>query len=228
MVALIYRIHKWIGVGIGVVLVMWVMTGILIPGDERPTRRHDLAGLARAMVPPAVAIRVAQASQPSPGAITSVTLGALGDRPVYEVRWEEDGRIVDAVSGGMLDIDEARARALAEAEYPGGRIRSVEQIHRRDRGYQFGLFPVWRIRFDDQAGTWVHVATREARVVLNTRWDRAKTTMRGLHTFATLRILRIPGDGIYPLLLTASLIALAGIFTGYYLSLPKSCRPGGR
>jgi len=180
VVALIYRIHKRIGVGIGAVLVMWVMTGMLIPGDERPTRRHDLAGLARAKVPPAVAITVAQ------------------------------------------------ARALAEAEYPEGKIRSVEQIHRRDRGSQFGLFPVWRIQYDDEGGAWVQVATREARVVRNTRWDRAKTTMRGLHTFATLRILRIPGDGIYALLVSPSLIALAGIFTGYYLSPPKSWRPGGR
>jgi hypothetical protein len=225
MTALIYRIHKWIGIGIGMVLGMWLVTGILIPGDERPARQHGAASLERAMVPPAAAIGVARTEHPSAGGVTGVTLGVLGDRPVYEIRWEEDGRMVDAVSGEVIEVDERRARAVAEAEYPEGRILSVEQIHRRDRGFQYGLFPVWRVRFDDEAGTWVHVGTREARVVRNTRWDRARTTMRGLHTFATLHVLRIPGDGIYALLVTAGLVGLAGILTGYYLSLSGSWRP---
>ena len=227
MTALIYRIHKWIGVGIGMVLVMWLLTGILIPGGEEPVRHQGAASLERAMVPPAVAIAAARSDRPAGDAVTGVTLGVLADQPVYEVRWEEDGRLVDAVSGAIVEVDEHRARAVAEAEYPGGRILSVEQIHRRDRGFQYGLFPVWRIRFDDEAGTYVHVGTREARVVRNTRWDRARTTLRGLHTFATLQLFRIPGDVIYALLVTAALVALAGTVTGYYLSLPKSWRPHG-
>jgi len=159
--------------------------------------------------------------------VTGVTLGVLSERPVYEIRWEGDGRMVDAVTGAVVEVDESRARAVAAAEYPGGRILSVEQIHQRDRGFQYGLFPVWRIRFDDEAGTYVHVGTREARVVRNTRWDRARTTLRGLHTFATLHLFRIPGEGIYALLVAAALVALAGILTGYWLSLPRSWRPGG-
>jgi Na+-transporting NADH:ubiquinone oxidoreductase subunit F len=223
---LVHRIHKWIGVTIGMVLVMWLLTGILIPGDEVPARHPGAASLERAIVSPAAAIAAARAGRPAGDAVMGVTLGVLGDQPVYEVRWEGDGRMVDAVSGTVVEVDERRARAVAEAEYPGGRILSVEQIHRPDRGFQYALFPVWRIRFDDGAGTWVHVGTREGRVVRNTRWDRARTTMRGLHTFATLRVLRIPGDGIYPLLVTAALVALAGVLTGYWLSLPRSWRPG--
>ena len=225
MIALIYRIHKWIGVGIGMVLVMWLLTGILIPGEEGPARRRGTASLEQAMVPPAVAIAAARAVRPSGDPVTGVMLGVLGERPVYEIRWEGDGRMVDAVTGAVVEVDESRARAVAESEYSGGMIVAVEQIHRRDRGFQYGLFPVWRIRFDDEAGTYVHVGTREARVVRNTRWDRARTTLRGLHTFATLRVLRIPGDGIYALLVAAALVALAGILTGYWLSLPRSWRP---
>jgi hypothetical protein len=193
MVVRVHRIHKWIGVGIGLVLVMWLVTGILITGEDEPPGPHAVASLAGAVVPPSVAMAVAQASRPFPGPIISVTLGALRDRPVYEVRWKEVGRIVDTVAGEILEVDEAWAHALAEPERQAARITSVEQIHRRDRGYQFGLLPVRR---------------------------------GGLHTFATLRSVRLPDECIYPLLVTASLVALAGILTGYQLSLPSAWRPG--
>jgi len=130
-------------------------------------------------------------------------------------------------TGAVVEVDESRARAVVEAEHPWGRILSVEQIHQRDRGFQYDLFPVWRIRFDDEAGTYVHVGTREARVVRNTHRDRARTTRRGLHTFAKLHLLRIPGKGIYALLVAAAFAALTGILTGYWLSLQNSWRPRG-
>ncbi len=223
MIRLFYKVHKWIGVGIGLILLMWIVTGMLLGGGGggRPSEPPDYS---RATVSPASAVAVAAASDSALGRVNGVVLDLIAGRLVYRVTAAR-GRaaLVDAATGAPIVIGEALVREVAATIAPEAAVGGVVRLKRHDGGYPRGPLPAWRVVLGDQAETWVHL-NRDGQVSSNTRDQRRKAVFHDLHTFATLRQAHLGPGTIRILFMVASVISLAVVGTGYYLSLPRRWR----
>ena len=222
MLRLFYKVHKWVGIGIGVIFLMWIVTGILIAGGDTPKGPGDgPPDFSRATVAPAAALALATSGDSALTGVRSVEFEQLGPHFIYRIRGKGRTVLVDAERGERLIVDEALARRLAEETVPGAGIRSAELIRAFDRGYGNGSLPVWRVTLDDEAGTLVHLSVRDGVLGTSTGSKRMHLTMHNLHTFATLKALGLARGPIRWLLVVASVISLVVVVTGYYMSLPK-------
>lgn len=217
-----YKVHKWVGVAIGAVLLMWIVTGVLLSaGEGRGAGRADPPDYGKATVAPAAAAAAATAGDSGLRGIRTIELDRLGDRVIYRVKGSPRGTaLIDAATGARIVITESLARELAQRTVPGGTISSAELIRANDRGYP-GSLPAWRVRFADGEATWFHVGAQDGLISISTTTSRTSSTLHGLHTFGSLTALHIERRHIRLLLIGASLVALAVVVTGYVLSLPR-------
>lgn len=219
---LIFKVHKWVGIGIGVILLMWIVTGVLLAGGDTPRASDDAPpDFGRATVAPAAALALATSGDSALTGVRSVEFQQLGSHFIYRIRGKGRTVVVDAERGERLVMDEALARRVAVEAVPGATIRSAELIRAHDRGYGSGSLPAWRVTLDDEAGTLVHLSVRDGVLGTSTGAKRMHLTMHNLHTFATLKVLGLPRGPVRWLLILASVISLVGVVTGYFMSLPK-------
>jgi hypothetical protein len=105
---LIYKWHKWIGVSVGVILAMWLFTGIVMVTGPRPpsppTPRLDFS---------AAVISPAQASAKSRTPVTRIDLIAIGTAPVYKLSTASGTVLVDARNGELVVINDSLAMVIA-------------------------------------------------------------------------------------------------------------------
>lgn len=223
MIRLFYKVHKWIGVGIGLILLMWIVTGVLIGGGGggRPAAPPDYT---RATVSPAAAVAAAALGDSGLTEVRAVVLDMLAGRLVYRLSAPRGrGMLVDAATGERLQIGESLAREVAAALAPRAGVREVVRLEGYDGGFPRGMLPAWRVVLNDEAGTWVHLS-RDGQASSNTREQRRKSVYHDLHTFATLQQLHLGRPAIRFLFVVASVISLGVVVTGYYLSLPRRWR----
>jgi uncharacterized iron-regulated membrane protein len=224
----IRNLHKWIGIAIGLVLLLWIGTGVLMVLPHRST-----TGAApgydwqHAAITPAQAVSLAQGRDA--GGLTRVSgldLHRLADRLVYRVHFEDGSvRLVDAASGGLVVLDSATATVVARTAFGvEGEPVSVERLERYDVRYAAGPLPAIRVAFDDPARTVAYVGVRDGTVRGGGTGHRVRAIISGLHTFYPLRALVGSARIEVGLLLLACAIGIAGIATGYWLALPRRLR----
>jgi hypothetical protein len=220
-----YKVHKWVGVAVGVVLLMWIVTGVLLSASEgRGKGRAAAPDYSRATVSPASAVMAASAGDSGLRDVRAIELDRLGDRVIYRVKGTPRGiALIDAATGERFTIDEPLARELAQRALPQGSVASAELIRANDRGYP-GSLPAWRVKFGDAEATWFHLGVLDGIASISTTGSRTSSTLHGLHTFGSLTALHIERRHIRLLLIAASLVALAVVATGYILSLPRRRR----
>lgn len=199
---LLRRVHIWAGWLIGVPLLFWTLSGLVM--TLRPieaVRGTDL----RVAPPPFAAtgpLRAPRVAMP----LTALSLEMQGGRLVWIATFPGGARRADPVSGAWLPaVTAVEARALADAAYrPDSAIAAVTRTPadrppldlRRPR-------PAWRVAFVD--GTHVYVDADTGQVLaLRTRWWRLHDWMWGLH----IMDLRGREDTHHPLLTGFAALAL--------------------
>jgi hypothetical protein len=221
----VYKVHKWVGVAVGVVLLMWIVTGVLLSaGEGMVNPRKEPPDYAKATVSPAAALALAAAGDTANIGRATLELDQVGARAVYRVSIPSRGAtLIDAANGERVTITDSIARALAARAVPGEAIQSVALVRNRERGYS-GSLPAWKAAFGDAEGTWLYVGAQDGRIGISTAVSRTSRVVGGLHTFGSLSALHIARRHIRLLLIGASVVALAVVLTGYLLSLPRRRR----
>ncbi len=217
-----YKVHKWVGVGIGLVLLMWIVTGMLLGGGEGRPREAGPPDFSRAVVAPAAAAALAQAGDSALATVRGVELAQLGGALFYRVRGEGGTVLVNAERPERFIVSDSLARGVAQAMFPEGSVQGVELLRRHDAAYPAGALPAWRVSFGDRRGTQVHVALRDGQLSVSNGDLRLNRTLHDLHTFAAFRVTGLGRVPTRRLLTAASAIALVVVLTGYYMSLPRA------
>jgi uncharacterized iron-regulated membrane protein len=228
---LLFRTHIWLGWIVGVQLLLWMASGLVmsflpietVRGEhlraEQPVRPLPTGGL----VAPDAILR--SAAKPA----DSLTLGHLLDRPVYLLA--ADGKpfaLFDAQTGERLAIEGEMATRIARAGYAGTGVaiearpiasgKAVREF-RRDA-------PAYAVRFDDADGTilYVHAVSGKIEAVRTGRW-RFYDLMWGLHIMDW----RGREDFNHPLLIAAALLGTVTVAGGLALLLLRlrGRRPNG-
>jgi uncharacterized iron-regulated membrane protein len=209
---LIYKWHKWIGVSVGVILAMWLFTGIIMVAGPRPpsppTPRLDFS---------AAVISPAQAAARSNATVDRIDLIGIGTAPVYKLSTASGTVLVDARSGERVVINDSLAMVIAmqasgvSAPAKAKRVAAGEGAS----GY--------RVVFSDEASTMVEIdASGGSRVT--DRLKRFRSVMGGLHTFGVLRGVNLTRGTIQGLLSLIAGTALVSVVLGYVMALPRRRR----
>ena len=159
---LLRRIHKWVGLVLGLQFILWTLSGLVMALLDM----EDVAGGPR----PAAA---AAAAPPLPTAsawpvmrrrlegvpVRSLAVRPLLDRHVFEVETGFGVQIYDAATGRRIRVDPALARAVAAAAYPGsGRITAVTRLDELTLAVRRHKLPIWRVDFADEKNSIYYVS----------------------------------------------------------------------
>ena len=160
-------IHKWIGLAVGIQVVLWMLSGLvmaMLPIEEvrgedhiaapKPVLLSDLTGL----LPVAEIVAGKDA--------VTATLTTVAGEPVYELKGSEGASVlVDARSGEVLSpIGEDLARNVAVADFSGNAKPISAVLVTEEGGDYRGRLPAWRVQFDDDDETRIYVAANDGRV----------------------------------------------------------------
>jgi hypothetical protein len=150
---LLRRIHKWIGLILGLQFLLWTLSGAMMAV-------LDMEDVAGGPSRPAVA---APPIAPSPAAwaavrgwveevpVTSLAVRPLLERQVIEVGTPAGTLLFDGATGRRIRIDAALARTIAAAAYPGDRrVTSVTRLTELTLAVRRHQLPIWRVDFADE------------------------------------------------------------------------------
>ena len=212
MLKLVYKWHKWIGVSVGVILAMWLFTGIImVTGPRPPTPPTPQVDFNAAVISPA------QAAAKSSAPVSRIDLINIGSAPTYKLSSSSGTVLVDASSGETVEINDSVAIVIAtqasgvSAPAKATRLRSGEGAS----GY--------RVVFSDPASTVVEIEASGTAKATD-RLKRFRNVVGGLHTFGVLRGVNASRGTIEGLLILVAGTALVSVVTGYVMALPRRRR----
>ena len=213
------RIHRWVGLFIGVQVLLWIAGGVVMSvlPIEEVRSEHKLAEHAPLAFAPSELISLEDAARGS--GLATVTAGRLDQvagRPVWVLGTSEGSETsVDAVSGQVLSpfgADHAARVARHDLAIEAS-IVAVERLE-VPVGEYGGPLPAWQVRFDDGDATTLYVDAGSGQVQA-----RRSTTWRFYDLFWRLHVMDYDdgADFNHPLLIPAALSALLFALAGMVL-----------
>ncbi len=213
------RWHVWLGWLIGVPIIIWTASGLLMVAQPIETvrgnhlRSETPALEAIAPVPPMLEGRQAK----------TLTLQQNVAGPYWVIAYADGGRRrADAMTGTLLPpVSAAEANALATAARSDeAAIRSVRRFDadeapgdlRRGR-------PAWQVVFEDDARFYIDADTGEL-IAVRTNFWRAFDFMWGLH----IMDLQTREDTSHPILILFATISLLGSILGFVMLFTRRRR----
>ena len=163
-------LHKWLGLVIGIQIVLWMSGGFVMSffKIEDVRGEHNIAHQETVLMDGAdLRIPLANAINAyAPQGVRSVTFKSFMGQTVYDLHRSDNSHVlIDTRSGGLVVIDEVRVRALAEADFAGeGSIAELALMEDTNSEYR-GSVPVWRVRFDDREDTRLYFNVETGRTV---------------------------------------------------------------
>lgn len=222
----IATIHKWLGLLVAAQLVVWTGTGLFfaafhitdIRGEHlvHPPGHIDPMDAARIQFSSADALKAVAEDRP-----LEVVLKPLAGEPVYEVRGEIGTFLVSGETGQVVDIDEARARVLAQEKWivPDAIIfAELMEVAPKESGLPG---EAWAVRFKGEGNPTLYVSAVDGRV------SPPRTDL--WRTYDFLWQLHLMDWGLNenfntPWMLAAAILALSTILFGIALLLHRFTR----
>ena len=171
----IFLVHRWLGVGIALLMAVWALSGLVMMYVSFPetTSGERLAGLAPLEAGECCAALPSELA--GSGALEAISVEMLGGQPV--LRWVGAGGLgmVDLATGQPPVIDAALAGRIAAEHFSrsgsGDAAPEVAPIT-RDQWTVYGRFrqhaPLFKASFADEAGTALYVSGATGEVVQDT------------------------------------------------------------
>lgn len=219
--------HRWLGIALGVLFVVWFASGIVMMYAGMP-ELDPAERLARLTPIDGAAIRIA------PGAVAAeasrLTLATLDGRPVYRVNASGSQQTIFADTGEALaPLTADRALRIARA-FAGGDAQRVRYDARLEDADQWtfgvrGQVPLHRIAVDDGEGTRVYVAERSGEVVMKTtasgrRWGWLGAVLHWVYFTPLRRQSALWSNAIIWLSIAGTIMAIAGFAWGVWRLAP--------
>ncbi|WP_133500031.1 2Fe-2S iron-sulfur cluster binding domain-containing protein [Cognatilysobacter terrigena] len=210
------RVHRWLGLVIGLQVVLWLASGLTMSLLD-PAAVEGAATRA-----PAPATRTWPQGTRTPGEILAahgrsaerIESAWLLDTPVWRVSHGETSVLRDAYTGATIEIDPATARTIASRDYSGavgpGTPERLERAPLEARGH---AGPLWRVPFADDAHTTLYVSAQDGRIL-----ERRTDAFRWFDIAWMLHIMDYTGraDFNHPLVVATAgggvLLAISGLW----------------
>lgn len=227
------KIHKWSGIILGILLLMWIVTGIAAGiGIFLPypsvVSESDFASdnISKSLrLSPYDALKGLDNALWKKREIQSLTLRRIDNIDVYEfVLTGKKEYLINADSGIPFEITSEVAKNIARnCLGKEASVLSIELLKKNNYFYPYGRLPVYKVEFDDNSHTNIYVSSINGKVLqVHNRWSHFLEVNHDLHTFAFVTKLITKNMFIRAFFLI--LVALITVFifvTGYYLALRR-------
>ena len=207
------KLHKWVGLLIGVQVFLWLLSGLAISlidpvkvsGKQwaRSTTTESQSFDATNLLEPAElpAERLENAF--------GVDLTTRHGKPVYQVKRVDGESLVSATDGSLIVINKDDAERLALQDFSGdGEVLTIEHGMAPDRETRRSKGPYWRVNFSDRASTAIYLSASTGAIL-----ERRNIYWRVRDFFWMLHIMDYPGRENFNNLLIIS-VALIAIWLG--------------
>ena len=161
------RVHKWIGLVIGLQFVIWTLSGAMMALLDM----EEVAGGAKAAAAPPPPFPARSAWPAVRARLEGVPVKSLAVRPfagghVFEVGTPFGVHLYDAASGRRVRVDAALARAVAAAAYPGsGRVIAVTRLGELSFAVRTHQLPIWKVDFADAKNSSYYVSASTGKLL---------------------------------------------------------------
>ena len=218
------RIHKWVGLLIGIQFVLWMASGVVMSlFDAQKVQGREFRVRPAPPAPwPETALPVDTVLANAGNRVRTVSTGWLSDRPIYVLADGEETRLVDATNGKIFDIDAQLALQLARASYsgkglPGAPIKLGQTLETRSHPG-----PVWKVDFLDAEDTSVYLSAQTGQVL-----EHRNRTWRLFDVFWMFHIMDYfeRKDFNNPLVITSAVGGLWLAMTGLWLLITSFSLP---
>jgi uncharacterized iron-regulated membrane protein len=166
------RIHKWVGLIVGLQFILWALSGSMMALlDSDAVGGH--AGPAMQASPVPAANLVYPPEQFALAPVSGLALRNVAGIPVYELTTTSGTRLINAATGEPVSVDRALATRVAEhgARSPAVRASLLQKANLEARDH---AGPMWRIDFDDAERSSAYVSATTGRHLV-TRGDTWRT-----------------------------------------------------
>jgi len=219
MTQFLKKLHKWVGLLIGVQMLLWLLSGLIISLLD-PVRVSGKQW-ASTITPEARFIDSTSLLELNelPAELfddaVGVELTIQHDKPVYLVRRAGSETLIDASDGSIVKTTQAGAERLARQDFTGeGEIISSKPGMAPDIETRDSSGAYWRVNFSDQANTAIYISTATGRIL-----ERRNSYWRVRDFFWMLHIMDYSGRENFnnSLLISIALIAIWLGISGFWL-----------
>ncbi|MBA0223288.1 2Fe-2S iron-sulfur cluster-binding protein [Stenotrophomonas sp. TWI169] len=212
------RLHRWIGVLVGLQFLVWLGSGLgmSLLDPDRIAGTSQRAAPAAPPAWPADTVSPADALRAARWPAATLDSGWLLQAPVYRLQSAEGTEVIDARDGRRITIDPVIALRVAQAAYRGQGVPAapVHLAHSLEtRGHPDA---VWRVDFGDAQDTTVYVSADSGQVL-----EHRTATWRLFDVFWMLHIMDYAARANFnnPLVVGMGLGGLWMALTGAWLLL---------
>ncbi|EHY77308.1 Na+/proline symporter [Stutzerimonas stutzeri ATCC 14405 = CCUG 16156] len=168
----LYLAHRWLGIALGLFVLLWIVSGVvmLFVGYPKLTPEEHLSRLQPLSGDCCVAPGAALAASADPRTPLSLRLTGAGGSPRYLLDYGDGPLlVVDARSGKRIEhIGAAEALASARQFADGAEVRLLDQVEEDAWTRNHALArerPLYRVQADDAEGRLLYVSSHTGLVV---------------------------------------------------------------
>jgi Na+-transporting NADH:ubiquinone oxidoreductase subunit F len=210
---LLKKLHKWVGLLIGIQVLLWLLSGLLIslldPAKVSGKQWTSVTTTEPQTLEPGTLLEPAELLAGQLNDALSVDLKVWHGKPVYLVTRTEGEILLDATDGAVIVIEKPDAEQLARQDYSGdGEIISIERGLAPDMETRDSNGAYWKVNFSDQVNTSVYISAATGEVL-----ERRNRYWRVRDFFWMLHIMDYPGRENFNNTLVIA-IALIAIWLG--------------
>jgi len=219
MMRLFKKVHKWVGLLIGLQVLLWLLSGLMISLlDPLKVSGKQWASTHTPAPPTLEPVTILEPSELPAGLLKDalgIDLTYRHGKPVYLVRRADGKTLVDASNASVIVFDKTAAEQLALEDFSGdGEILSIEKGMAPDRETRDSKGAYWKINFTDRANTAIYISASSGEIL-----ERRNSFWRVRDFFWMLHIMDYPGRENFnnPLIITVALIAIWLGISGFLL-----------
>lgn len=159
---LIRWLHKWFGLILGLQFLLWAGSGAVMAllDHHEVSAEHAVLPVPQLASPPQP-LALAQVAERVDAPLVKLQLKPLFDTWIYEATTPLGVQLLDAATGAPIEIDAARAKALAVARYAGNEpVKSITHVAETTLETRDVALPVWRVEFTDEGRTTLLISAK--------------------------------------------------------------------
>jgi ferredoxin/uncharacterized iron-regulated membrane protein len=204
------KLHKWVGLLIGVQVLLWLVSGLAIslldPAKVSGRQWARDNTHEPQPFPPGVYLEPAELAPELQRGATGITLEIIRGQPVYRVKNSHRETLVHAVTGMVITTSRAGAEEIARTDYAGnGVVASVSKGAAPDPETRNSSGDYWKVVFSDRVNTTLYISAASGEVLArrNSYW-RVRDFFWMLHNMDYAE----REDFNHPLIISVALIAI--------------------
>jgi len=219
MMVFLKKLHKWVGLLIGIQVLLWLLSGLVmslldpakVSGQQWALQiEQEAQALPRGPLREPDQLTAEQLS----GAV-SIQLQMIRGLATYRIRRADGVTLVNATDGSVIRFDQQYAEILALQDFIGaGEIISIQSGVAPDRETRARSGPYWRVDFSDKVYTSLYISATTGEIL-----DRRNSYWRVFDFFWMLHIMDYAGRQNFnnTLIIVVALIAIWLGLSGFLL-----------